>query len=153
MLLSALRRTGQRAVIATGWGGLSRADLPKEVFAVDAIPHDWLFPRMAGVVHHGGQGTTAASLRAGVPTAIIPFMGDQPFWGSRVAALGVGPPPVPCQHLTEHQLAEQIKIITSNDGIRTRALSLGAKIRQENGVAAAVEAFGPAHARLKSLIR
>ncbi len=94
IVLRALARTKQRGVLQTGWGGLSNADLPDDVFKVDALPHDWLFPRMAAVVHHGGSGTTAAGLRAGIPTVIIPVFGDQPFWGQRVFELGAGPAPI-----------------------------------------------------------
>jgi len=95
LVLEALRRTGQRAVVLGGWAGLGRGALPPTVFAADAVPHDWLFPRVAAVVRHGGAGTTAAGLRAGVPSIITPFFGDQPLWGARVAELGVGPAPIP----------------------------------------------------------
>ncbi len=82
-------------MIATGRAGLSQPDLPGEVFVTGAVPHDWLFPRMAAVVHHGGAGTTGAGLRAGVPSIIVPGANDQPFWGRRVEALGAGPAPIP----------------------------------------------------------
>ena len=81
--VEALKKSGQRGLIATGWGGLNVEDLPDTIFKLDAAPHDWLFPQVAAVVHHGGAGTTAAGLRAGRPTVICPFMGDQPFWGKR----------------------------------------------------------------------
>jgi len=86
--LEALRISGQRGVLSSGWGGLKTDDLPETVFAISSIPHSWLFPRMRAVVHHGGAGTTAAGLRAGVPSILVPFFGDQPFWGRRVAQLG-----------------------------------------------------------------
>jgi sterol 3beta-glucosyltransferase len=94
-ILDALAQSGQRGILATGWGGLQTSDLPDSVFQIKAVPHDWLFPQMAAVVHHGGAATTAAGFRAGVPTVVCPFFGDQPFWGKLVAALGVGSEPVP----------------------------------------------------------
>jgi sterol 3beta-glucosyltransferase len=72
---------------------------------VDSIPHAWLFPRVAATVHHGGMGTTAEGFRAGVSMVIVPFFADQPYWGRRAHALGVGPPPIPSQDLTAERLA------------------------------------------------
>ena len=79
IVLAALAKSGQRGILLTGWGGIGNADLPESVFKLDAIPHDWLFPKMAAIVHHGGAGTTAASLRAGAPTIVVPFTADQSF--------------------------------------------------------------------------
>ena len=90
LVLDALHTTGRRAIVLTGWGGMRGTDLPGNVFVVDSVPHAWLFPRVTAVVHHGGAGTTAAGIRAGVPSIVIPFHGDQPFWAKRVAELGVG---------------------------------------------------------------
>jgi sterol 3beta-glucosyltransferase len=95
IVLEALEMSGQRGVLSRGWAGLGSAELPREVLLVNEMPHDWLFPRMAAVVHHGGAGTTAAGLRDGIPTVILPYFGDQFFWGQRVQALGVGPAPYP----------------------------------------------------------
>jgi sterol 3beta-glucosyltransferase len=75
----ALVKTSQRAIVLTGWGGLHSSELPREIFSIDWVPFDWLFPRVAAVVHHGGAGTTAAGLRAGRPTIIVPFFLDQFF--------------------------------------------------------------------------
>ena len=75
---------------------------------IDSIPFSWLFPQMMAVVHHGGAGTTSMGLRAGVPSIVTPFMGDQPFWGQRVHELGVGPRPIPLRRLTVDQLTEAI---------------------------------------------
>lgn len=138
LVLEALARAGQRGVLATGWGGLAATDLPAGVFLLDAAPHDWLFPRMAAVVHHGGAGTTAAGLRAGVPMVICPFFGDQPFWGRRVAGLGVGPQPCPQQRLSAARLAEAMRAAVGDPALRARAAALGARIRAEDGVARAV---------------
>ena len=122
----------------TGWGGL-RTDLAQDnVFVVDSAPHSWLFPRMAAVVHHGGAGTTAEGLRAGVPTVIVPFVFDQPFWGARVKALGLGPEPIPQKNLTADRLAHAIRIAVTDPGIKQRANAYGAAIRAEDGVGNAV---------------
>ena len=83
-------RTGQRGIIHAGWGGLQRR-LPDSVLMVDGDPFSWLFPRVAAVVHHGGAGTTSAGLRAGVPSVVVPFFGDQPYWGSVSLTSGSGP--------------------------------------------------------------
>jgi UDP:flavonoid glycosyltransferase YjiC (YdhE family) len=101
--------------------------------------HDWLFPRVAAVVHHGGAGTTAAGLRAGVPSILVPFFGDQPFWGNRVHSLGVGPAPIPRSKLSVERLAQAIQEATTDTRMRQRAADLGVKIRAENGVANAVK--------------
>jgi UDP:flavonoid glycosyltransferase YjiC (YdhE family) len=138
IVLQALRMTGQRAVLATGWGGLKPEDVPPSIRVIDSAPHDWLFPRMAAVVHHGGAGTTGAGLRAGKPTVICPFVGDQTFWGRRVAALGVGSQPIPLLRLTAKRLAEAIHTAVTDEGMRQRAAALGATIRAEHGVEYAV---------------
>ena len=137
--LEALARTGQRGVLAAGWGGLSVGELPQTVHAISAIPHSWLFPRMAAVVHHGGAGTTAAGLRAGVPSILVPFMGDQPFWGKRVADLGVGPAPIPRKQLTGDRLAGAITQAATDAAMRRRTAELGQQIRAEDGVKRAVD--------------
>ena len=141
VVLKALACSRQRGILLTGWGGLSNADLPDEVFKIDAIPHDWLFPQMAAVVHHGGAGTTAAGLRAGIPSVIIPFFAEQPFWGLRIAGLGVGPKPIPRKQLSVERLAAAIHTAVSDEDMRGRAHALGASIRAENGVAQAVQVF------------
>jgi sterol 3beta-glucosyltransferase len=138
IVLQALHMTGQRAVLATGWGGLKPEDVPPSILVIDSAPHDWLFPRMAAVVHHGGAGTTGAGLRAGKPTVICPFVGDQTFWGRRVAALGVGSQPIPLLRLTAKRLAEAIRRAVTDEGMRQRAAALGATIRAEHGVDRAV---------------
>lgn len=136
--LEALERSGQRGVLAAGWGGLKAADLPKTVHLITSLPHSWLFPRMAAVAHHGGVGTTAAGLRAGIPSIIIPFMGDQPFWGRRLADLGVGTKPIPRKQLTGKRLADAITEAISDSAMRQRAKDLAQKIRDEDGLAQAV---------------
>ncbi len=138
IVIDALKLAGQRAVLATGWGGLTAANSSDDIFVVDAVPHDWLFPQMAAVIHHGGAGTTGAALRAGKPTVICPFVGDQPFWGRRVAALGVGPSPLPQRKLTAELLANAVKSAVLDQGMHQRAAALGEIIRGEDGVGRAV---------------
>jgi sterol 3beta-glucosyltransferase len=138
LVLQAIARTGQRAILLSGWGGLSKADLPETVFMVESVPHSWLFSQVAAVVHHGGAGTTAAGLRAGVPSIVIPFFGDQPFWGQRVAKLGVGPDPFSRKQLTVERLAQAIRQAVTDQFMIRRAADLGTKIRAEDGIASAV---------------
>lgn len=145
IVLEALKRSGMRAVIGMGWSGIDELfppELPdintEQIYFVDSIPHDWLFPQMAAVVHHGGAGTTAAGLRAGVPSVIVPHLTDQPFWAARVAALGAGPEPIPRSKLTAGKLAYVLRVAASHRGMRQRAARLGAQIRAEDGVGEAV---------------
>lgn len=139
LVLSALELSGQRGVLLTGWGGLRRLPTPPDVFFVDDVPHAWLFPRMAAVVHHGGAGTTAAGLRAGVPGIIVPFGGDQSSWADLVIKSGVGPPAGAVQRLTPEKLANAIHTAVNDSALRSRAAAMGEKIRAENGIARAVE--------------
>jgi sterol 3beta-glucosyltransferase len=141
IVLRALERTGRRGILVTGWGGISDSDLPDSVFRVEEVPHDWLLERVEAAVHHGGAGTTAASLRAGVPTAVVPFFADQPFWGRRIAELGVGPEPIPRRSLTVDRLANAIQQATVDCDMKARAIVLGRRIKEEKGIERAVEAF------------
>jgi sterol 3beta-glucosyltransferase len=109
MVLRALNITGQRAIMYTGWGSLQKSTVPSEVLMVNSAPHTWLFPRCSAVIHHGGAGTTAAGLRGGTPSIIVPCYGDQPFWGQLAAKLGVGPTSIPRKHLTADRLAQAIR--------------------------------------------
>ncbi|PKO19293.1 MAG: glycosyltransferase [Chloroflexi bacterium HGW-Chloroflexi-10] len=139
LVLEALAKSKQRGLILTGWGGLRPELLPDNVFVLDAAPHHWLFPRMAAVVHHGGAGTTSEGLRAGVPSIIVPFVLDQPFWGARIKQLGLGPDPIPQKQLTAERLAQAITLAVSDSGMRQRASAYGKAIRAENGVDNAVK--------------
>lgn len=140
--LAALERAGKRGVLATG-GVPLRA--PDNVCVIESAPHEWLFPRMAAVVHHGGAGTTAEGLRAGKPTVICPTtLNDQLFWGRRVRDLGVGPEPIPQKKLTAETLLRAIKTSPEDGNVRERAVGLGERIRAERGVARAVEVIGSA---------
>ncbi|GAB4512681.1 MAG: glycosyltransferase [Anaerolineae bacterium] len=136
VILEALRTTNQRAILHSGWAGF-QADDPN-VFMLDYAPHDALFPRMAGVIHHGGAGTTAAALRAGVPSGVVAHIGDQWFWGRRVHELGVGAAPMRRHELRVERLATMIRQLTADETMRQQAAALGARIRAEDGVGQAV---------------
>ncbi|ELP31160.1 glycosyltransferase [Rhodopirellula baltica] len=139
-VIEAVRLSGQRAILAPGWGGmdLREFNLPETMLSIDAVPHDWLFPQVSAVVHHGGCGTTAAGLRAGRRTIICPFFGDQPFWGRVVHELGVGPKPIPQRRLTPERLAKAISETIDDCEMESRAEQLGKRIRSESGVQNAV---------------
>ncbi|MBD3885917.1 glycosyltransferase family 1 protein [Phormidium tenue FACHB-886] len=139
LVIDAVRQSGQRAILATGWGGLSASEMPDTIHILQSAPHDWLFPQCLAVVHHGGAGTTGAGLRAGKPTIICPFFGDQPFWGKRVFELGVGPRPIPQKQLTVANLSQAIGAVSLDTAMQQRANTLGGKFRAENGVMQAVE--------------
>lgn len=138
LVVNAVQQTGKRAILLSGWAGLGNGRLPSTIFQLETAPHTWLFPHVSAVVHHGGAGTTAAGLRAGVPTVIVPHLGDQPFWGERVAALGVGPKPIPRPKLTARVLAQAIQSATTIPTIKQKAAELATKIREERGVETAV---------------
>ncbi len=138
-VIEALQRAEVRGIIATGWGGLNPETFPDSIIQIESVPHEWLFPQVSAVVHHGGAGTTAAGLRSGTPSVIVPFFGDQPFWGGLVHSLGVGTKPIPKKKLTAGQLATAITEAISNPDLLENAEEIGKKIRQENGVGNAVD--------------
>lgn len=137
-VVAALGSRGLRGVLATGWGGLDPGAVPPGIHVLDEAPHDWLFPRMAAVVHHGGSGTVAAGLRAGRPTVVCPIFGDQPFWARRIRRLGVGPDPIPFARLSASALADAMEIAVTDSTMRRRASALGETLRAERGVDNAV---------------
>ncbi|GAB1193658.1 hypothetical protein APSETT444_002879 [Aspergillus pseudonomiae] len=143
ILLDAIQATGVRAIISCGWSNVERRETPN-VHYIDDCPHEWLFQRVDAVVHHGGAGTTACGLRNGKPTTIVPFFGDQPFWGNMIAAVGAGPEPIPHKNLTARKLADAITYCLTPQAVAV-AREIAHRMRQECGVRAAVESF---HAHL-----
>ncbi|EIW72027.1 hypothetical protein TREMEDRAFT_25667 [Tremella mesenterica DSM 1558] len=142
-ILEAVKTTGVRAIISAGWGGLGGVDVPKDVYILkESVPHDWLFAdgRVAAVCHHGGAGTTAIGLRNGLPTIVVPFFGDQRFWGEMIFKAGGGPAPIPHKTLTAENLADAIKFALSSEA-QVAARKMGEKIRKEDGEKAGMEAF------------
>ncbi|GAX62217.1 glycosyl transferase, related to UDP-glucuronosyltransferase [Candidatus Scalindua japonica] len=139
IILEALGRAGQRAIIASGWGGLINIDSPENVFYIESIPHDWLFSKVSAVIQHGGPGTTAQSLKAGKPTFICPFTSDQPFWGNIASELGVGPKPIPNWKLNADNLSNAINQLLSSEKMRRKAEEIGKRISNEDGVGNAIK--------------
>jgi UDP:flavonoid glycosyltransferase YjiC (YdhE family) len=138
-IIEAAVKSRRRAVVlASGHTG-EVTGLPDNVCLMDPVPFDWLYPRMAATVHHGGAGTAGAAFRAGVPSAVVPFTAFQPFWGRRVADLGVGPDPVKPENLTPDVLADMLSVLTTNAEMRKKAADLGERVRAENGVARAMD--------------
>lgn len=142
MIFDAVKITGRRALVSKGWGGLGadQMGVPDGVFMLGNVPHDWLFKHVAAVVHHGGAGTTAAGIAAGRPTVVVPFFGDQPFWGAMTARAGAGPDPVPYKDLTAEKLAESINQALKPQSLE-RAKELSEKISREQGCQNGAQSF------------
>lgn len=132
IVLRAVHAARLRAVVNLGWSG-EKLKSTRNVYFGEYIPHDWLFPRVSAIVHHGGAGTTASGLRYGKPTLIIPFGGDQPFWGNRIRELGCGPKPIHRSDLTVRKLTVALLDLVSHKAYRTAASELGRQLAQENG--------------------
>lgn len=143
VILNALQETDQRAILLSGWAGLANSNLSdsNRILVVDSVPHSWLFPRVSAVVHHGGAGTTAAGLRAGVPSIITPFFGDQPFWARTISRLGVGTEPIFAKNLTTNELVLRIEQVLTDHHMQEKAAQLGERIRLEDGTRNAAEAI------------
>ncbi|KAI1138122.1 glycosyltransferase family 1 protein [Hypoxylon sp. FL0543] len=141
-IFDAIAETGVRALVSKGWGGLGAdsVGIPDGVFMLGNVPHDWLFQHVSAVCHHGGAGTTAAGINAGKPTIVVPFFGDQPFWGAMVARAGAGPDPIPYKKLTASGLAEAIRMALKPE-TQERASELGEKIREEKGSDVGAQSF------------
>ncbi len=137
------QQTGTRVVIQNAAAaGVSEAGPPLgDSMAIGEAPHDWLFPRMAAVIHHAGAGTAAAGLRAGVPAVSLPMLGDQPFWAARLAALGTGPQPIPYKRLSTPALTAAIREITTRPSFRDRAQAMAARLAREDGTAPVIGAL------------
>ncbi|CAL5417608.1 unnamed protein product [Camellia sinensis] len=160
IILEALKNTGQRGIICRGWGDLGTLpEVSDTVFPLEDCPHDWLFPQCLAVftdlcdrslkgngivmnvqVHHGGAGTTATGLRAGCPTTIVPFFGDQFFWGERIYEKGLGPAPIPISQLNVESLSDAVQFMLQPE-VKSQAMEIAKLIENEDGVAAAVDVF------------
>lgn len=138
IITEAVRLAGVRAVLVSGWGGIRTGDLPDDVLLLDQAPHDWLFPKMAAIVHHGGGGTTGAALAAGRPQVVCPFVSDQPFWARRMCDAGVAPAPQPYRRMEPAALAAAIRTAVTDPAMTATAGDLGHRIRAEGGVQKAV---------------
>jgi hypothetical protein len=141
MIFEAVEQAGVRALVSKGWGGLGDDNVPDNIFMLENTPHDWLFPKVKAVVHHGGAGTTAIGLKCGKPTMVVPFFGDQPFWGKMIAQANAGADPVPYKHLTVEKLAEGIKQCLT-DEVEQAAKKIAESIEAEgDGARNAVASF------------
>lgn len=139
IVLESLKRTNQRAILSAGWGNLKGIELPETVLQVDYVPHSWLFERVSAVAHHGGAGTTGAGIRAKVPSIIIPFGGDQPFWGSCVYKLGIGPKPILRKKLNVNNFSNAIYQATHDRKMIEKAQKIGDILNTEKGVQNAIQ--------------
>jgi sterol 3beta-glucosyltransferase len=135
-----LKQTGNRGIILSGWSGVQESS-SKDLLYLEATPHDWLLPRCKLVIHHGGAGTTAAGLRAGIPNIVLPFMGDQPFWGDRVHAIGAGPKPILVKDLSVEKLSQAI-VETEKESFSKRAETISQYIAMEDGTGETVNWIG-----------
>lgn len=157
-IVEAVLKADVRCILSKGWSDrLNKAnanqipiELPPSIYSITSVPHDWLFKQIDAAVHHGGAGTTGASLRAGIPTLIKPFFGDQNFWAARVEDLGVG---MHLKKVTAHQLSKALWLATNDERMRKQASLLGEAIRAENGVDTAIYTLYSNLARAKDLIK
>lgn len=144
MIFKATKMAGVRALVNKGWGGLgqSNEDTPDHIFMLENTPHDWLFPKVKAVVHHGGAGTTAIGLKCAKPTMIVPFFGDQPFWGARVAEAKAGAHEcVPWKQMTVEKMAEGIKQCLTEEAQENVQNLADGMVREGKGAQNAVKSF------------
>jgi UDP:flavonoid glycosyltransferase YjiC (YdhE family) len=135
-----LLQMNQRAIVVGGWSTTHLKEENNESFHwVDTVPYDWLLPQVGAMVHHGGAGTTAAALRTGIPSVVVPFFGDQPFWADRMYKLGLSPRPIPRRSLNSERLRHAIRAVIEDTTFRRRSAAIGQKIRMEDGVSSAVK--------------
>lgn len=143
LVFDAVKLSGVRALVNEGWGGLgNKENTPDNIFMLGNTPHDWLFPRCSAVVHHGGAGTTAIGLKCAKPTMIVPFFGDQPFWGAMVAEARAGAfECIPYKKLTAEKFAEGIKQCLTDEA-RANVQKIADRISKEgDGAENAVKFF------------
>ena len=139
ILIEAIRKVKQRAIIQAGWGQLGTPEALSDIYCAAYIPHQWLFPKGSCVVHHGGAGTTASVCRAKVPSVVVAHHADQPYWGKRLSDLGVAPKHLRRRNLTAKRLAERIQEILETPAMTEQAQTIGEQMLGENGLTTAVE--------------
>ena len=140
MAIATAQLLGTKLIVLGGSRGLKTTN-GEHVFYADAVQHEWLFPRVDAIVHHGGAGTTGAALMAGKPSIVVPFAVDQPFWASRVKSLGVGPEPIPRRDLRIRTLVSAVKMTLEDEIMRGKARDLGQMLRAEHGASVAASHF------------
>lgn len=139
ILIEAVRKTNQRAIIQAGWGQLGTQETLPNIYCTEYVPHQWLFPKGCCVVHHGGAGTTASVCCAKVPSIVVAHHADQPYWGKRLFDLGVAPKHLRRRNLTAERLAERIQEVLETPTMTARAQIIGEQMLGENGLTTAVE--------------
>ena len=139
ILIDAVRKTNQRAIIQAGWGHLGTEDTLPDIFCTAYVPHQWLFPQGCCVVHHGGAGTTASVCRAKIPSVVVAHHADQPYWGKRLSDLGVAPRHLRRRSLTAERLAKRIQQVLATPAMTERAQVLGEQMETEDGLTTAVD--------------
>lgn len=139
--IQALSQTRQRGILLLPQAKTLHIDLPESILSIESVPFDWLFPRVAGAVYHGGTGTTALALRSGIPSIIVPATADQRFWAQRVFQLGAGTRPLSHKHFSAEKLACSIDTMINDQTMRAHAQTLAQRIGAEDGVTSAVNAF------------
>jgi len=147
LLVEAVQRAGARAIIQGWQAATAGMNLPGEIFSAGSIPHSWLLPRCSGIIHHGGFGTTAAGLRAGIPALVIPHVIDQFYWGQRIYELGVGPKPIRRTNLDAKILVEAVARLVQDTRLKITASQLGEQVRSEAGMENAVRLIEETFAR------
>ncbi|KAJ4985852.1 glycosyltransferase family 28 domain-containing protein [Stagonosporopsis vannaccii] len=140
LIFEAVKLAKVRAIVSKGWGGVGGGEIPDDIYLIGNCPHDWLFQRVSCVVHHGGAGTTAAGIALGKPTVVVPFFGDQPFWGQMIAKAGAGPVPVPFKQMTAQSLAESITFALK-DEVKVAVEKMAETIAEEDGSGGTVQDF------------
>jgi sterol 3beta-glucosyltransferase len=138
MVSETVARLGTRAIVASGYQGLRGLEPSDRVLVLRHAPHDWLFPKVSAVVHHGGAGTTGAAAAAGRPQVICPVGTDQPFWAARMRELGVAAAAPALHSLTGPALQRALRQVLDDSDLRQRAIELGRRIRAEDGPGRAV---------------
>jgi len=142
LLIAAIQGAGVRALIATGWAGLTASELPPQIRLIGAVPHDVLFPLLGGVVHHGGAGTTSTAALAGVPQMALPILLDQYYWGARLSELGLGPSMIPRLQLRLENLTQALQALVSQAAYRQRAQQVAQQMQAEDGVGLTLASLG-----------
>ena len=140
VIIESIKSSGVRAIISRGWSSIGAAEGTDSIFYLDDCPHEWLFPKVSAVIHHGGAGTTACGLLNGRPTVIVPFFGDQPFWGRMIRNARAGPSPIPYRSLNSQSLADGIRYCLTAQAIAA-ASDIASRMRNENGVKQAAALF------------
>ena len=133
-IIKALKKSKSRGLLLSGWSGLKKSDLDDDIFMIDSVPHDWLFPKMSALVHHCGAGTTSAGLKAGIPSIPVPFFADQPFWAYKMYHEGLASKPIMRKDLNSDNLSNSITKVIADNNMQKRSKRFGEKLALEKGV-------------------